>query len=187
MLQNKQCKMVMLNFKITDFFIKDKHRHKCCDHKPASSTPQSVRSISLRLGQQVAIRFSPFSFIKEHDSNRKHSSILQLSAIESSALLVMRLQHVRSIVLRSLHWATRDEIPSSVTPLHLLSPISTNLLQLSPMAWRRESETSRPSSFNIVKVSFSVANLDRKRCPISYKYNINKLQAVRYLPLLITL
>jgi hypothetical protein len=81
-----------------------------------------VRSISLRLGQQVAIRFSPFSFIKEHDSNRKHSRILQLSAIESSALLVTRLQHVRSIVLRSLHRATRDEIPPSVTPLHLLSP-----------------------------------------------------------------
>jgi len=159
----------MLNLKWTDL-DKNGQKHNSRDHEPASFTPQSVRSISLRLGQQVAICFIPFSFIKEQDSNRKHSSILQLSAIEWSALLVMRLQHVRLIVFRSLHRATRDEIPSSVTPLHLLSPISTRLLQPSPKAWRRESETPRPSSFNTVKVSFSVANLDRKHCPISYKF-----------------
>uniref|UniRef100_A0A0A9G432 Uncharacterized protein n=1 Tax=Arundo donax TaxID=35708 RepID=A0A0A9G432_ARUDO len=46
----------------------------------------------------------------------------------------MRLQHVRSIVLRWVHRATRDESPSSVTPLHLLSPISTKFSQPSPMA-----------------------------------------------------
>jgi len=130
---------------------------------------QSVRSISLRWEQRVVIRSSPFSLIKGQDSSWRHSIFLQFSAIAARASFVRRWQHVTSIVLKSQQWATSETIPSSVMPLHLLSPISTKFLQVEPIAWRFEAKISRPSSLKTVKVSPIVDNLLRRQVSISCK------------------
>ena len=129
---------------------------------PASLMLQSVRSISLRSGQQEPIWSRPFSVIREQDSNRRHSSFLQWSDIADRALSVRRSQHVRSIVLRSLQLDTSSQMPSSFTPWHLLRLISINFLQLRPITWRLEAVTWNPSSFKVFKVVFKTLSFETK-------------------------
>lgn len=142
---------------------------------PALVMVQSVRSISSRLEQQVPIQSRPLSVINLQDSNWRHVRFLHLSAIATRALLVSRWQHVRSMVIRLTQPATSSETPSSVTHLHLLSPISTKFLQLRPIILRLGAKTWKPSSFSTVKLSLKSFNLERKSgassCKIQHYIN----------------
>lgn len=137
-----------------------------------------MRSASFRSEQQVPIWSRPFSVINEQDSNRRHSSLLQWSAIATRALSVTEWQHVRSTVLNSGQHVTSSEMQSSVTPLHLPSPISSKFLQWMPMIRRLAAETWKPSIFNTFKVPLITLNLERKSGTSSYnnKFIIIKWQ-----------
>lgn len=108
---------------------------------PVSVIGQSVRSISSRLGQPVPIYSRPLSVIKLQDSNRRQTSFLLCSPMAIRALSVSMRQQVRSIDIKLTQPAASSEIPSSVTHLHLLSPISDKFLQLTPIILRLEAET----------------------------------------------
>jgi hypothetical protein len=127
--------------------------HLEMDFNPVLFMRQPVRSSSCRKGHPSPSIVKLISVIKPQDSILKEERYLHDVATALIAISVRSRQQVRSNLFSSVQHAAIADIPSSVTPMHLLKLISLRDLQLFPTDSSAVLEIIQPSNLIVCSLS----------------------------------